>query len=145
MPWYVGETVISSIGQGFVLVTPMQVARYTAFLATGKLPTPHFNESNYKEPTDVEINQKHLNKMRKAMYEVANHPKGTLRNYINGIKVKIAAKTGTAQVVGIPQSEKKRMKEHELEYYHRSHAWVTTYAPYKNPKFATSKRDFKIN
>jgi len=138
MPWYVGETVISSIGQGFVLVTPMQIARYTAFLASGKLPTPHFSKDNFKEPTTVEVNEKHLNKMRKAMYEVANHPKGTLKNYIRGIKVKIAAKTGTAQVVGIPQSEKKRMKEYELEYYHRSHAWVTTYAPYKNPKYAVT-------
>ncbi len=138
MPWYVGETVISSIGQGFVLVTPMQIARYTGFLASGKLVTPHFTKDNYKEPTTVEVNQKHLNKMRKAMYEVANHPKGTLRNYIRGIKVKIAGKTGTAQVVGIPQSEKKRMKEHELEYYHRSHAWVTTYAPYKNPKYSVT-------
>jgi len=138
MPWYVGETVISSIGQGFTLVTPMQIARYTAFLATGKLPTPHFSSFNYKEPQPVDVKPKHLKKMQKAMYEVANHPKGTLRNYIKGIKVKIAAKTGTAQVVGIPQSEKKRMKEHELEYYHRSHAWVTTYAPYKNPKYVVT-------
>ncbi len=138
MPWYVGETVISSIGQGFVLVTPLQIARYTAFLASGKLPTPHFTKENYKEPVPIKVNKKHLNKMRKAMYEVANHPKGTLRNYIRGSKVKIAGKTGTAQVVGIPQSEKKRMKEHELEYFHRSHAWVTTYAPYKNPKYVVT-------
>ncbi len=72
------------------------------------------------------------------MYEVANHPKGTLRNYVRGSKVKIAGKTGTAQVVGIPQSEKKRMKEYELEYFHRSHAWVTTYAPYKKPKYVVT-------
>ena len=138
MPWYVGETVISSIGQGFVLVTPMQIARYTAFLASGKLPTPHLTEDSFVEPQPVEVDKRHLKIIRKAMYEVANHPKGTLRNYIKGIKVKIAGKTGTAQVVGIPQSEKKRMKEHELEYYHRSHAWVTTYAPYKNPKYAVT-------
>ena len=51
------------------------------------------------------------------------------------VEAKIAGKTGTAQVVGIPQSEKKRMKESELEYYHRSHAWFTTYGPYKNPQY----------
>ena len=53
-------------------------------------------------------------------------------------EVTIAGKTGTAQVVGIPQSEKKRMKEHELEYYKRSHAWLTTYAPYKKPQYVVT-------
>ncbi len=57
------------------------------------------------------------------MYEVVNVAHGTARNYVK-TKIKIAGKTGTAQVVGIPQSEKKRMKEHELEYFKRSHAWL---------------------
>jgi penicillin-binding protein 2 len=38
-------------------------------------------------------------------------------------------------VIGIPQEEKKRMREEDLEYYSRSHAWLTTYGPYKNPQF----------
>ena len=138
MPWYKGETLISSIGQGFVLVTPMQIARYTSFLASGKLPTPHLSKENYKKPTTIEIDKKHLKIIRQAMYQVANHPKGTLTNYITDRNITIAAKTGTAQVIGIPQSEKKRMREDELEYYHRSHAWVTTYAPYKNPKYSVT-------
>ncbi len=44
-PWYQGETLITSIGQGYFLVTPMQVARYTALLATGYGVTPHFIDS----------------------------------------------------------------------------------------------------
>lgn len=136
-PWYVGETVITSIGQGHMLVSPLQMARYTAFLATEKLPTPHFHKNHYKEPILIKTDKKNLNIVRKGMYDVMNHPKGTAKNYTNS-KVTLAGKTGTAQVVGIPQSEKKRMKESELEYYHRSHAWLTTYGPYKDPKYVVT-------
>ena len=136
-PWYVGETVITSIGQGNMLVTPMQMARYTAFLATGKLPKPHFYKANYEEPEDLKMPLKDLNMLRRGMYDVTHHMKGTATKHMNS-KVSIAGKTGTAQVVGIPQSEKVRMKESELKYFHRSHAWLTTYGPYKNPKYVVT-------
>jgi len=136
-PWYVGETVITSIGQGNMLVTPMQMARFTASIATGKLPKPHFYKDNYEEPTAIDFPQKHLELMRKGMYEVTHHKKGTATRYIKS-KVEIAGKTGTAQVVTIPQSEKVRMKESELKYYQRSHAWLTTYGPYKNPEYVVT-------
>ena len=136
-PWYMGETIITSIGQGNVLVTPMQIARYTAYLATGKLPKPHFYKSNYEEPIEVDIPKKFLPIVRKGMYEVTHHSKGTANKHIKS-KIVIASKTGTAQVVSIPQSEKKRMKESELGYYQRSHAWLTTYAPYKKPKYVVT-------
>ena len=134
--WVQGETLISSIGQGYTLTTPIQVARYTAFLATGKLPKPHLFKENYEEAKDLKTKEKYLNIIRRGMYKVANDKKGTAYWYTRGSKVTMAAKTGTAQVVSIPQSEKKRMKESELEYYHRSHAWFTSYAPYKNPQYS---------
>jgi len=136
-PWYVGETVITSIGQGNMLVTPMQMARYTAFLATGKLPKPHFYKANYEEPEDLKISKSELDLLRQGMYDVAHHIKGTASRHIKS-KIAIAAKTGTAQVISIPQSEKVRMKESELKYYHRSHAWLTTYGPYKDPKYVVT-------
>ena len=132
-----GETVITSIGQGHMLVTPMQMARYTAFLATGELPKPHFYKANYEEPKKIDFPKNHLEIMRRGMYEVTNHVKGTATKHIN-TKVSIAGKTGTAQVVSIPQSEKVRMKESELKYYQRSHAWLTTYGPYKNPQYVVT-------
>ncbi|MBS5829386.1 MAG: penicillin-binding protein 2, partial [Campylobacter concisus] len=52
-----------------------------------------------------------------------------------GSLVKVAAKTGTAQVVGISQTEKKRMKEEDMAYLQRSHAWMTTYAPFEDPQY----------
>jgi penicillin-binding protein 2 len=144
-PWYIGETLIASIGQGYFLVTPMQIARYTAFLATGKLPVPHYRiddaslERTQFAAKKIEYNKQHMKIIREGMYDVCNHPYGTASRHIRVKRnIKVAGKTGTAQVVGIPQSEKKRMKEHELEYYHRSHAWLTTYAPYKNPKYVVS-------
>ena len=136
-PWYGGETVITSIGQGNMLTTPLQIARYTAFIATGKLPKPHLYKANYEEPKELDIPEKHIDLMRKGMYDVSYGDRGTARRYITS-KVPIASKTGTAQVVSIPQSEKVRMKESELEYFQRSHAWITTYGPFKNPKYVVT-------
>jgi len=142
-PWYMGETVISSIGQGYDSVTPLQVARYTAFLATQKLPTPHFvheiaGKLAKEEYQDFEVNQQDLNSIRLGMYDVCNSPRGTARRTMSHLPIIVAGKTGTSQVVSIPQGEKRRMKESELDYYSRSHAWLTTYAPFKNPKYVVT-------
>lgn len=140
-PWNIGETVNTSIGQGDVLVTPMQIAQLTALMATGKLPTPHFakmiGDKEYEPTFDEVLNKNELSKLpiiQKAMYEVCNYPSGTATHYISS-KVKLAGKTGTAQVVGIKQDVKKRKLEHEMSYYSRSHAWFTSYGPYKDPQY----------
>lgn len=141
-PWYIGETLNSSIGQGNFLTTPMQIAQFTALMATGKLPRPHFAKNIYgkdfKDTIDDSIlnekQKKRLPLIQRAMWEVCNHPKGTATHYLSS-KVEIAGKTGTAQVIGISQKSKKRLKEHELEYFKRSHAWFTSYGPYKNPQY----------
>ncbi|NLY03542.1 MAG: penicillin-binding protein 2, partial [Campylobacter sp.] len=144
-PWYIGETIITSIGQGSLLVTPIQMAKHIAELASGKGITPHFLKSiegidvefeNYELFSPFEKDQ--LPYIRKAMYEVANHPKGTAYNHLKDSQVKLAAKTGTAQVVSIPQNEKVRMKEADMEYYERSHAWIVAFGPYENPQYAVT-------
>ena len=139
--WSVGETANMAIGQGDVLVTPLQIAQQTALIATGKLPTPHFakyiGDKVYKTKLKDILNieeKKRLPVIQQAMYQVCNHIKGTATHYLHS-KVVIAGKTGTAQVVGIKQDIKKRKREHELSYYSRSHAWFTTYGPYKNPQY----------
>ena len=140
--WSVGETANMAIGQGDFLVTPLQIAQQTALLATGKLPEPHLLKSKGSQKyipilknvfTDKEL--KKLPIIQNAMYEVCNVPHGTAKYYLRHSKVTLAGKTGTAQVVGIKQDIKKRKKEHELSYYSRSHAWLTTYGPYKNPQY----------
>ena len=139
--WNIGETVNTSIGQGDFLVTPMQMAQQTALIATSKLPTPHLAKKIGGEPyaTNLKsvLNAKELRKLpiiQNAMYQVCNYPSGTATNYLHS-KVKIAGKTGTAQVVGIKQDIAKRELEHEMAYYRRSHAWFTSYGPYKNPQY----------
>lgn len=138
LPWYMGETVVASIGQGFITVTPMQIARYTGAMASNKLVTPHL-KINRELPASIDtfIKDRDLKLIQKGMFQVTNHPRGTATKYIK-CKTKIAGKTGTAQVVGIPQHEKKRMKEYELEYFQRSQAWLTTYGPYKDPRYVVT-------
>ncbi len=140
-PWYRGETLNSSIGQGDFLTTPMQITQMTALMATGKLPTPHLALRIGEEPYESNITdvlsseqKRKLPIIQRAMYDVCNHPKGTAKHSLH-TKVKIAGKTGTAQVVGILQATKKRIKEEDMEYYKRSHAWLTTYGPVSKPKY----------
>ncbi|CAM4024994.1 penicillin-binding protein 2 [Campylobacter armoricus] len=144
-PWYQGETLNTSIGQGDFLATPIQVAKFTAMIATAKNITPHFLHSIDDNITKVNFDNNksifttfELSKLpllRRAMYEVANEQGGTTARYLKNLPITIAAKTGTAQVVGISQSEKKRIKEEDLEYFLRSHAWITSYAPYEKPQY----------
>ena len=139
--WNIGETVNTSIGQGDFLTTPLQMAQQTALIATGKLPTPHLakmiGDEEYESEFRNVYTKKELKKLpliQKAMYEVCNYPSGTATHYLHS-KIKIAGKTGTAQVVAIKQDVKKRKLEHEMAYYRRSHAWFTSYGPYKNPQY----------
>ncbi len=140
--WNIGETLNTAIGQGDFLVTPIQIAQFTALLATGKLPRPHFAKEIGSKEVKAEYEdvltpkeKKKLPIIQKAMYQVCNSPHGTAHHYLSLDGMKIAGKTGTAQVIGIKQDIKKRKLEHELAYYKRSHAWFTTYGPYKNPQY----------
>lgn len=139
--WNVGETVNMSIGQGDLLTTPLQMAQQTALVATGRLPVPHLakkiGDKEYEERYTEVLNPIEMAKLpiiRKAMYQVCNNPRGTATNFLSS-KVTIAGKTGTAQVIAIKQDIEKRKLEHEMAYYNRSHAWFTTYGPYKNPQY----------
>ena len=142
-PWYKGETVIAAIGQGYDLVTPLQVARYTALIATSKLVTPRIarivdNNVTARKIIPMKFTSYYLNEIRKGMYDVCNIKGGTAFRTMSKLPVVVAGKTGTSQVTSIPQSTKKRLKEDELAYFHRSHAWITTYAPFNDPEFVVT-------
>jgi len=143
--WFIGETINASIGQGYVLVTPIQTAVNTALMAIGKLPTPKIVKKVGKKlikPTLKDVLTKKEKRLlpliQKGMWEVCNSPGGTATSYIKNLPFAIAGKTGTAQVHSIPQDVKKRKREDELAYWKRSHAWLTTYGPYKNPQFVVT-------
>ncbi|MFC3847096.1 penicillin-binding protein 2 [Helicobacter baculiformis] len=136
--WNVGDTLITSIGQGSFLTTPLQVANYTALLASGKLPTPHFYRNGDFKPKDVlnSFQKSKLAVLREGMREVCGEQGGTAYKSTRGVKVSLACKTGTAQVVSIDQNTTTRIKESEMEYAQRSHAWITAFLPYENPQYA---------
>jgi penicillin-binding protein 2 len=139
-PWYLGETVIAAIGQGYDSVTPLQVARYTSLIATGNLVTPRIAKSINGKETNATIvpmafNPRSISEVRKGMYDVCNRLGGTAYKKMHDLPVVVAGKTGTSQVTSIPQSTIHRIKEADLAYFHRSHAWITTYAPYDDPQF----------
>ena len=138
--WYMGETVIASIGQGYDSVTPMQLARYTNLLATGNLVTPHFAKIVNGVKVKPEIKRIRLDKnvmdaIHAGMYDVCNTQHGTAYKHLKHLPIIVAGKTGTSQVVSIPQNVTNRIKEHDLEYWRRSHALLTTYAPFDKPKY----------
>lgn len=149
--WFQGDTLNTAIGQGNFLATPMQIARYTAQIAKGGKVIPYFLKSIENNNTTIE-NQMDENKkeiftlfeksqlpyIRDAMYAVANEQGGTSYRYLHNLDVKVAAKTGTAQVVGFSQTDKNRVDEKQFEYYTRSHAWLTSYAPYSKPKYVVT-------
>jgi len=145
--WSQGETLISSIGQGYFLVTPVQIAKYMAFLATGNGVTPHFikkiNDVAIEYPIETSIvtpeQKRFLKVTREGMFQVLNQPGGTGFSHIKmKSPIKIAGKTGTAQVVGLSQTDKKRAREEDMAYYERSHAWLAAYGPYDNPQYTVS-------
>ena len=138
-PWFLGETVIAAIGQGYDLVTPLQVARYTALVATGNLVTPRVAKridgvDVNMTSVPIKFNPTSISEIRKGMYDVCNTPRGTAYRLMHNLPIVVAGKTGTSQVTSIPQTGR-RLKESELAYFHRSHAWITTYAPYDDPQF----------
>ncbi|NPA10851.1 MAG: penicillin-binding protein 2 [Epsilonproteobacteria bacterium] len=143
-PWFIGETLNAVIGQGYFLVTPLQVAVNTALIASGKLPKPYVVkriDSNLTKPVLKDVltksEKKALKYVREGMWRVCNDKEGTAVRHLYSV-VTLAGKTGTAQVFSIPQEVKKRKREDELKYFHRSHAWLTTYGPYKNPQFVVT-------
>jgi penicillin-binding protein 2 len=76
--------------------------------------------------------------IRAGMYDVCNVKKGTAYKTMHDLPIVVAGKTGTAQVISIPQDVKKRVKEEDLAYFKKSHAWITTYAPYKKPEYVVT-------
>ena len=138
--WYAGETLISAIGQGFVLTNPFQLAVMTSIIASnGKIVEPTIIKDN---PVSFKTNDKYSNEIKiikKAMFQVVNENKGTaFKSRLEDIK--FAGKTGTSQVRRISLSERESddFREKEQEWKNRDHALFVGYMPYDDPKFSIS-------
>ena len=148
--WYHGETVIASIGQGYMLATPLQLASATATLATrGKRYKPHMvaaiedgltGERRIIQPErmpDVEIsNDIYWDFVLGAMHDVMQGTRGTARAVGTGAAYEMAGKSGTAQVVSIAQDSE--YDDEELEERQRDHALFISFAPFDEPRIAVA-------
>lgn len=139
-PWYPGETLITGIGQGFLQVTPLQLARATATLANrGHIVSPHFahkNERGRQTETMLKLDEKNIDNVISAMINVVHGARGTARKLTTGINYQIAGKTGTAQVFTVKQEEK--YNEAEIAFKHRDHALFMAFAPVSDPQIAVA-------
>ena len=132
--WYLGETVISGIGQGFWVTTPLQLAAATTAMARrGNFIEPHFSvledvDAGAPVPLGDSMDWE---RMIDAMEDVLHGERGTARGAARGLNYRIAGKTGTVQVVGIAQEEE--YKEDEIEERLRDHALFVGFAPADSP------------
>ncbi len=148
--WFPGETLITGIGQGYMLATPLQLASATSILAMrGEVSQPHLLEKlemagdnslvevewAKKEPVKLsrEANWEHA---IQGMVSVMHGPRGTARGSGYGLDFKMAGKTGTAQVFGIAQDEK--YDAETIAKKLRDHALFVTFAPVDKPKIAVA-------
>lgn len=127
--WFDGDTVNLSIGQGDVLVTPLQITRMMAIFANGGyLVTPYITKAidgkylakQHKKPERLNFKPSTINYIREGLSGVVSNPNGT-GNILSGVGVSIAGKTGTAQA---PPGQ--------------PHSWFSGFFPFKNPKFVIS-------
>ena len=148
--WFQGETVIASIGQGFMLATPLQLATATAALATrGIRYQPHIvaawedpltGERTLASPVrldDIELSDAtNWDTVIDAMNAVMQGPRGTARAVGSGAPYRMAGKSGTAQVFSVGQDEE--YDEEEIEERLKDHALFVAFAPVDNPQIAVA-------
>lgn len=145
-PWYPGETISVSIGQGYNQMTPLQIANMVATVANGgklyrpflikRVETPSGKVVKENSPQLVHtlsVQPKNLAIVQQGLWGVVNEPGGTAgraRPSIPGVEM--AGKTGTAQVISLAKSKEDRTKNEEEE----DHAWFVAYAPFGDPQLA---------
>ena len=147
--WYPGETLISGIGQGYMLTTPLQLATATAALANkGIKRQPHLvreirnSQGEYSvivrpEETRIKLRSDYnWGVVFRAMRDVVHGTWGTARLTGYGLKYKMAGKTGTAQVFGIAQDEE--YDEETVAKKLRDHGLFIAFAPYDDPQIVVA-------
>jgi len=137
--WLIGDSLNASIGQGYVLASPLQLAVMTARIASGRALEPRIVRSvggarvTTPRPPTLDINENALRAVRNGMYEVVNVARGTgVGSQIITPEYRMAGKTGTSQVRSAV------VDNDEVPWEQRDHALFVGYAPYDDPKYAVS-------
>jgi penicillin-binding protein 2 len=146
--WNVGDTIVSGIGQGFVQVTPLQLATYTARIASGRMVQPHLTRklSGILQPgSEIDhwpalgLPEKLLRMVREGMWAVVNEAGGTAPlARLADPQVQLAGKTGSAQVRRVSRElrESGKFNSEKLPWEYRPHALFVAYAPYDGTRYA---------
>jgi penicillin-binding protein 2 len=137
--WLIGDTVNASIGQGFVLTSPLQQAIMVSRVATGRAVSPRLVRSigGIESPSGagapLDIDPQHLRWVRKAMFSVSNSRRGTAyRSRIIADDMRMAGKTGTSQVLN------RVVRNSDVPWEERDHALFVNFAPFEAPRVAVS-------
>ncbi|AFS49068.1 peptidoglycan glycosyltransferase [alpha proteobacterium HIMB59] len=141
--WYQGETLITSIGQGYNLTSPLQLATlYSALLNGGRFPSPKLIKNEPSKYLGEELNSNHQKAILNALKAAVQEPSGTAYklNLDNPNFVKIGGKTGTSQVVRIKEEDREDdlYKTKEIEDKFKDHSVFVGYAPIDEPKYIAS-------
>ncbi|MFL2539539.1 MAG: penicillin-binding protein 2 [Alphaproteobacteria bacterium] len=141
--WYQGETLITSIGQGYNLTSPLQLASmYSALLNGGKFPSPKLIKNEPSKYLGEELNPNDQKAILNALKAAVQEPSGTAYklNLDNPNFVKIGGKTGTSQVVRIKEEDREDdlYKTKEIEDRFKDHSVFVGYAPIDDPKYIAS-------
>lgn len=145
--WRPGDTLNASIGQGYVLASPLQLAVMTARLANGTDVAPRLVkaidgvEAPAPESEPLGLSRSHLLSIQRAMNAVCNSRRGTAyRSRIGDDTLLMAGKTGTSQVRNITKAERARgvFRNEDLPWERRDHALFVGYAPADRPRYAVS-------
>ncbi len=142
-PWFDGDTINVSIGQGFMLATPLQLAVMTARIASrGGQVVPKLvaskdgmhikNDSFFGAPLD--IHAEYWTYMHLAMQNVVHTPRGTAYRIGKDLNYRMAGKTGTAQVISIDAD--KQYDKTQIDQTQWDHALFIAFAPVEDPKIA---------
>ena len=139
--WFKGDTVNLGVGQGYLSATPLQLAYYSMILAnygiSQNLSFVHENKEKKKHKINIEnINDQDWNKLHASMIGVIDSPIGTAKRLQKLKKFKVAAKSGTVELVSTDTKEDyKIIRENEGN---RDHAIIIAFGPMPNPKYAVS-------
>ncbi|HTB43732.1 MAG TPA: penicillin-binding protein 2 [Acetobacteraceae bacterium] len=149
-PWNLGDTIVSGIGQGYIQVTPLQLATYVARVATGRAVQPHLTRKLAGEAQPgaeasdwplMRITDRSFAQVRDGMWAVVNEQGGTApQARLTDPRWQMAGKTGSAQVrrVSREQRENTNFDSAKLPWEYRPHALFVCYAPYDAPRYAVS-------
>lgn len=149
--WQKGETLISGIGQGYVLTTPIQLAVMTSRLANGgyqvnakfvKDPEEDIIEKEELDlPPKINVSKRNFDIVKRGMYKVLNEQGGTaFGSRVRFKGQKVSGKTGTTQVRRISMKERETgvLEQEELKWLQRNHALFVGYAPHDKPKYSVT-------